>query len=140
MADASSPPVAGTSVVSEKRLTVRLCAVSGLADRGAIEGLISEGRASRLSSREIAERVAAMFDDPAWAKAVSHPLRADILRLLRAGPLSPVRASESLGGATLRAIVYHFRYLEKLGLVEVGQRVQRRGAVEHVYRLKPGRS
>jgi DNA-binding transcriptional ArsR family regulator len=113
--------------------------MAGLADRDAIERLIIDGRAQDLSSREIADQIAALFDDPGWAKAIGHPLRAEILRALRAGPLSPSRFSETLEDATLGTVAYHFRYLEKLGLVEVHKQIQRRGAVEHIYRLKTRR-
>jgi hypothetical protein len=123
-------------VVAEKPLTVRLWFMAGVADRDAIEQLIVDGCARGLSSGEIADQIAALFDDPAWAKAIGHPLRAEILRRLRAGPLSPSRLSEALGDATLGTVAYHFRYLEKLGLVEVDEQLQRRGAVEHVYRLR----
>jgi DNA-binding transcriptional ArsR family regulator len=123
------------SLLGKKALTVKLCVMTGLADRDAIEQLIIDGRAQELSSREIADQIAALFDDPAWAKAIGHPLRAEILRRLRAGPVSPSRLSETLEGASLGMVAYHFRYLEKLGLVEVDRLIQRRGAVEHIYRL-----
>jgi helix-turn-helix protein len=123
------------SEVGENALTVKLCVMTGVADRDAIEQLIIDGRAQQLSSREIADQIAALFDDPAWAKAIGHPLRAEILRRLRAGPVSPSRLSENLENTRLGTVAYHFRYLEKLGLVEVDKEIQRRGAVEHIYRL-----
>jgi DNA-binding transcriptional ArsR family regulator len=102
----------------------------------AIERVLREGRADSLSDRAIAEQIAALPDDPTWARAVSHPIRVDIVRLLREGPLSPARASERLGGAPLGTVAYHFRTLERLGVIEVSRRTQRRGAIEHTYRLK----
>jgi DNA-binding transcriptional ArsR family regulator len=102
----------------------------------AIERVIREGRAKDLSDRELAEQIAALPDDPIWARAVSHPIRADIIGLLRAGPLSPARASERLENAPLGTVAYHFRTLERLGVIEVSSRTQRRGAIEHTYRLK----
>ncbi len=102
----------------------------------AIERVIREGRADNLSDREIAEQISALPDDPVWARAVSHPIRAEIVRLLREGPISPARASERLENAPLGTVAYHFRTLERLGVIEVSARTQRRGAIEHTYRLK----
>jgi DNA-binding transcriptional ArsR family regulator len=101
----------------------------------AIERLLLEGRTQGASAREMAEKIADLPPDTSWAKAVSHPLRAEILRMLRDGPLSPVRASEHIHSAQLSVISYHFRYLQRLGLIEVMSHISRRGAVEHVYRL-----
>jgi DNA-binding transcriptional ArsR family regulator len=102
----------------------------------AIERVIREGRATHLSDRELAEQIAALPDDPTWARAVSHPIRAEIIRLLREGDVSPARASERLDNAPLGTVAYHFRTLERLGVVEVANQTQRRGAIEHTYRLK----
>lgn len=110
--------------------------MSGVMDRAAIAQLIHDGRAQELSSDEIADQIIALTEDPTWGKAMSHPTRGAILRLLRnRGPTSPARAAEMLD-ATLGTIAYHFRALDKLELVEVCDRVPRRGAIEHIYRLK----
>jgi DNA-binding transcriptional ArsR family regulator len=102
----------------------------------AIERVLRAGHADGLSERAIAEQIAALPDDPIWARAVSHPIRADIVRLLHDGPLSPARAAERLDGARLGTVAYHFRTLERLGVIEVSRQTQRRGAIEHTYRLK----
>lgn len=110
--------------------------MSGLGRPRGDRAAVSDGRARELPGCEIAEQITALFENPSWAKAVSHPLRSAIVALLREGPLSPARPSERLPEATLGTLAYHFRFLEKLRLVEVGERIPRRGAIEHVYRLK----
>jgi DNA-binding transcriptional ArsR family regulator len=102
-----------------------------------IARLISDGLARNHSPAQIAEAIVALIEDPAWAKAMSHPTRAQIMRLLRRhGQLSPAQAARELDGQPLGHVAYHFRRLEKLGLIEVCQKIPRRGAIEHIYRLK----
>jgi DNA-binding transcriptional ArsR family regulator len=36
---------------------------------------------------------------------------------------------------SLGTLSYHFRYLRKLGLIELSKTIPRRGALQHVYRL-----
>ena len=100
--------------------------------------IIENGRMREASSDEIADEILnldATEIDTTWAKAMSHPLRAEIVGLLRReGPLSPVRAADQLDG-TLGTIAYHFRTLDKLGVIEVCDEIPRRGAVEHIYQL-----
>jgi len=101
-----------------------------------VEQVITSGRRTGLSSREIAEQVLALTDDPGWAKAMSHPTRGAILRILRRDKsASPRQASRELD-SSLGTISYHFRALEGLGLIEICDRIPRRGAIEHVYRIK----
>src|SRR5262245_30167571 len=73
---------------------------------------------------------------------LKHPERVRILEVINEAPMSPIRFLE--GGYTTRDfkdkqeglsyVSYHFRELEKAGLVEVIETVQRRGATEHIYR------
>jgi DNA-binding transcriptional ArsR family regulator len=106
-------------------------------DSGAIAQVISDGLARNHSPAQIAEEIVALIEDPAWAKAMSHPTRAAIVRLLRRhGQLSPVQVTRELDGQQLALVAYHFRRLEKLGLIEVCQRITQRGTIEHIYRLK----
>ena len=116
--------------------------MTGVLDTDAIAQVISDGRARRLSSSEIAQQIVAMVDDPTWAKAMSHPLRGAILQLLRRdGPPSPSRAAERLDDdTTLGVVAYHFRHLEQLQLIEISDRIPRRGAIEHVYRPRADRA
>jgi DNA-binding transcriptional ArsR family regulator len=70
------------------------------------------------------------------AGALSHPLRIAYLKALREqGKLSPVEFSRE-SDEPLGNVSYHVKVLFKAGFVEVGEAVQRRGAMEHRYALK----
>jgi DNA-binding transcriptional ArsR family regulator len=78
-----------------------------------------------------------MNDGPAAdiAKALSHPLRFELLRNLRERKdLSPVQyareSDEPLGNVS-----YHFGVLAKAGVIAQTGSVARRGAMEHRYSL-----
>lgn len=68
-------------------------------------------------------------------KAMSHPLRAEIFRLIRerAEVLSPAQVSREIE-ADIRDVSYHIRKLEEFDCVEEVSNRQVRGAVEHFYR------
>jgi DNA-binding transcriptional ArsR family regulator len=70
------------------------------------------------------------------AKALTHPLRGEILQKLEGGPSSPKRISDALG-EPLPNVAYHIRVLVDLGLLEPTKIRPARGAVEHFYRLVP---
>lgn len=109
--------------------------MTALLDSETVEALIEAGRQRGESSRAIADRIVALTEDPAWAKAMTHPVRGTILRLLREhGELSPTRAAD-MEKQPLGTFSYHFRQLAKLGLIEVSATIPRRGALEHVYRV-----
>jgi DNA-binding transcriptional ArsR family regulator len=83
-----------------------------------------------------------MNDDAAAkiAKALSHPLRIELLRTLRGrAQLSPVEyareSSEPLGN-----ISYHVTVLREAGVIAVADTIARRGAMEHRYALKGRRA
>lgn len=64
--------------------------MTGVLDRDAIEQLIENGRAQQLTSAQTADQIVALAEDPTWVKAMTHPVRGEILSLLRRdGPLSP---------------------------------------------------
>ncbi len=66
--------------------------------------------------------------------AMSHPLRANILRLLvERGVMSPTGIARELG-EDLGNVAYHVRQLEKLDCAELVETRPVRGAVEHFYR------
>ena len=75
------------------------------------------------------------IDDPRYAKALAHPLRIRILAMLAESAASPVQLSGRLD-ATLGTVAYHVRTLHNLGLVELVDTRQRRGATEHYYRAR----
>jgi DNA-binding transcriptional ArsR family regulator len=75
------------------------------------------------------------IDDPRYAKALAHPLRIRILAMLADRSASPVQLAAKLD-ATLGTVAYHVRTLHDLGLVELVDTRQRRGATEHYYRAR----
>ena len=67
-------------------------------------------------------------------KAMSHPLRAEVFRLIRdKGPLSPAEVSRTLE-AELTDVSYHVRKLREFDCLEEVENRPVRGAVEHFYR------
>jgi DNA-binding transcriptional ArsR family regulator len=83
------------------------------------------------------EIVAGSLCDP-----LKHPERVRILEIVNEAPMSPIRFLRG-GYATrgfknkqegLSYLSYHFRELEKAGLIDMIESVPRRGAMEHVYR------
>ena len=75
------------------------------------------------------------IDDPRYVKALAHPLRIRILAMLADRNASPVQLAARLD-ATLGTVAYHVRTLHSLGLVELVDTRQRRGATEHYYRAR----
>lgn len=72
--------------------------------------------------------------DQRLAKALSNSLRAQALSLIAEGVASPKAIAAKLG-LDVRSVAYHVRVLRELGCVELVETHQRRGAVEHVYRV-----
>ncbi len=72
--------------------------------------------------------------DNRLAKALSNPLRAQALTLIANGVTSPKAISDELG-LDVRTVAYHVRVLRKLECIELAETQQRRGAVEHIYRV-----
>jgi DNA-binding transcriptional ArsR family regulator len=66
-------------------------------------------------------------------KAMSHPLRAAILRILNDRTASPAELARELDDH-LHNVSYHTKRLEQLGCVELVKERHVRGAVEHFYR------
>ena len=73
------------------------------------------------------------IDDPQLVKALAHPLRVRILRILESRTASPNELANELG-APLPNVSYHVRALARAGLAELVRTTPRRGAVEHYYR------
>jgi DNA-binding transcriptional ArsR family regulator len=76
--------------------------------------------------------------DPRLAKALEHPIRIEILTILREGPSSPTRIQRELESVSLNLVAHHMKVLKELDFVELVETVSKRGAKEHIYRL--GRS
>lgn len=70
------------------------------------------------------------------AKALSHPLRHQILERLNERVASPNELSKELD-APLGTVSYHVRALLELDCIELVETAQRRGALEHYYRATP---
>lgn len=66
-------------------------------------------------------------------KAMSHPLRAAILRILNERTASPAELARELDDH-LHNVSYHTKRLEQLGCIELVKERHVRGAVEHFYR------
>jgi DNA-binding transcriptional ArsR family regulator len=66
----------------------------------------------------------------------AHPLRRRIWALLadEDGPSSPKGIAAALG-APLATVAYHVRQLADAGVIELARTRQRRGALEHYYRV-----
>lgn len=69
------------------------------------------------------------------AKAISHPLRVQILKTLHSTeePISPSKLCVLLD-QPIGNVSYHIRILHKLGAVKEVKTKQVRGAIEHYYR------
>jgi DNA-binding transcriptional ArsR family regulator len=72
--------------------------------------------------------------DHVVAKALSHPIRVRILAALDGREASPVQIADE-ARAPLTLVSFHFRQLAAAGLITQTATRQRRGAVEHFYRL-----
>jgi DNA-binding transcriptional ArsR family regulator len=75
------------------------------------------------------------IDDPRLVKALAHPLRIQILRVLSDRVASPSEIADEIS-ARLPNVSYHVRFLERVGVVELVRTKQRRGAIEHYYRAR----
>jgi DNA-binding transcriptional ArsR family regulator len=75
--------------------------------------------------------------DQQMVRALAHPLRVEILRLLEEGPSGPKRLSDRMR-EKLGNVSYHMKVLLDYDFVELVDSIPRRGAVEHVYALKRG--
>ncbi len=71
--------------------------------------------------------------DQRVAKALSHPLRAQVLAILNERVASPNDMAEQLG-EPLGNVSYHVKALLELDCIELVSTRPRRGAVEHFYR------
>jgi DNA-binding transcriptional ArsR family regulator len=73
------------------------------------------------------------ISDPRVIKALTHPLRIEILRALEERTASPSELADEIG-APLGNVSYHVRQLHGLGLIKLVKKTPRRGAIEHHYK------
>lgn len=73
------------------------------------------------------------ISDPRVIKALTHPLRVQILRALEERTASPSELADEIG-APLGNVSYHVRQLHALGLIKLVKKTPRRGAIEHHYK------
>ena len=73
------------------------------------------------------------ISDPRIIKALTHPLRIQILAALGERTASPSELADELK-APLGNVSYHVRQLAALGLIKLVKRTPRRGAIEHHYK------
>ncbi len=71
--------------------------------------------------------------DPRLAKALANSQRVEILAVLSHRQISPARYAREYD-CKLPSVAYHFKVLEDYGCIELVETVQRRGALEHIYR------
>jgi DNA-binding transcriptional ArsR family regulator len=76
---------------------------------------------------------AAQILDPRLAKALANSQRVEILAVLSHRQISPARYAREYD-CKLPSVAYHFKVLEEYECIELAETVQRRGALEHIYR------
>jgi DNA-binding transcriptional ArsR family regulator len=74
--------------------------------------------------------------DQRLVRALSHPLRVQILEVLTERVASPTLIAAELG-ISVSDVAYHTRTLDRCGCLELVETAQRRGATEHYYKAKP---
>jgi DNA-binding transcriptional ArsR family regulator len=75
--------------------------------------------------------------DQRLVRAVSHPLRVEVLEALAAGPeMSPTQIAKNLD-KKLGNVSYHVNVLKECQVIELVRTRQRRGALEHFFRPVP---
>jgi len=72
--------------------------------------------------------------DSRLARALEHPIRAEILALLQEGPSSPAQIQRQLENVSLNLVSHHMKVLKDLECVELLETVNKRGARVHIYR------
>lgn len=72
--------------------------------------------------------------DPRLVKALAHPMRLQILSVLEQRTASPKQIADEID-QPLTHVSYHVRQLAELGVITLVSTRQRRGAIEHLYRM-----
>ena len=90
---------------------------------------------NELRGRELADKRDGRIDQE-LVKALSHPIRVEILEALQGRVASPTELSQEID-ESLGVISYHAKTLVKCGCLELVHTEPRRGAVEHFFGLAP---
>jgi DNA-binding transcriptional ArsR family regulator len=86
-----------------------------------------------VSSPEQAKRRDRRLGAPDFVAAINHPLRVQLLAMLRDREASPSELAKEIG-EDLGVVNYHARKLEKLGMLEIVRERPVRGSTEHFYK------
>lgn len=90
---------------------------------------------NELRERELADKRDGRIDQE-LVKALSHPIRIEILEALQGRVASPTELSQEMD-ESLGVISYHAKTLVKCGCLELVHTEPRRGAIEHFFGLAP---
>lgn len=90
---------------------------------------------NKLRGRELGDKRDARIDQE-LVKALSHPIRVEILEALQGRVASPTELSQEID-ESLGVISYHAKTLVKCGCLELVHTEPRRGAIEHFFGLAP---
>lgn len=83
--------------------------------------------------RDVSDPWESDYVDEKMAKALAHPLRAEILAEVNRGIISPKLFAQR-HALEVSNVSYHFRQLERYECVEVVEERKRRGSTEHFYK------
>jgi DNA-binding transcriptional ArsR family regulator len=75
--------------------------------------------------------------DQRIARALSHPIRLEILQTLQGRVASPIEISAEIGEST-GVVSYHASTLIRCGCLELVHSRPRRGGIENFYAITPG--
>jgi DNA-binding transcriptional ArsR family regulator len=86
-----------------------------------------------MGRQEQTKRRGRWLKQPDLVAAINHPLRVELLSMLRDREASPSEIAKELG-EELGVVNYHARKLESLGMVEIVRERPVRGSTEHFYK------
>jgi DNA-binding transcriptional ArsR family regulator len=91
-------------------------------------------RNNRNLGRDILAKQGPNLVDPRLVKALGHPIRIEILDILKVEPSSAARIQRKLENVSLNLVSHHIKVLKELDCIELVETVTRRGAKERIYR------
>jgi DNA-binding transcriptional ArsR family regulator len=93
---------------------------------------VAESKRAQRAARRI-ERIKKLSFEQRLLKALSHPLRVELLDRMNESEWSPRALSDELNEG-LSQVSYHVKVLKDFKLIELTRTEPRRGAIEHFYR------